>query len=179
VTEEVLPTEFVNIFSAKSYVNLSDLVPDADPGTGLIPRLDVSSNQIDAVIEDSDTGAGLLVFALDTSQASTLICSDNRIRSRVVSGATTTLLGLVGITVTGNILSNEIVPPPPTTTVFIPNNNRSLVCVPRVIGDIRATAVTGNVLVGPAVLPLRPATIPAPLNVWDVFNTILPYTAPS
>jgi hypothetical protein len=173
-----LPAEFVNVFSAKNYVDLSDLVPDADPGTGLIPRLDVSTNQVDAVIQEADTGAGLLVVALDSSQASSLVCSDNRLRSRVVSGPTASVLGVVGCTVTGNIVSNEI-PAVTAAAGFVQNNNRSLVLIPRLVGDVAATAVTGNVLVGPAVLPPRPPNTPAPVNVWDVFNTVMPYTAPS
>ena len=164
------------MFSAKNYLNLSDLIPDADPGTGLIPRLDVSSNQVDAVIEEADTGAGLLVVALDSTNASSLVCSGNRVRSRVVDGATATLLGLVTCSVTGNIVSNEIVAPPPSETHLDPNNSRSLVLTPRTMGKLHATAVTGNVLVGPAVLPSRDPNIPAPVNVWDVFNEILPYS---
>jgi Family of unknown function (DUF6519) len=171
-----LPAQFSDVFSAKNYLNLSDLIPDADPGTGLIPRLDVSSNQVDAVIEEADTGAGLLVVALDSTNASSLVCAGNRVRSRVVSGATATLLGLVTCSVTGNIVSNEIVPGPPVLTHFEPNNNRSLVLTPRTMGKLHATAVTGNVLVGPAVLPSRDPNIPAPVNVWDVFNEILPYS---
>jgi hypothetical protein len=162
-----LPPKISAIFKDPGYAELGDLVPEADPGTALVPRLDVSSNQVDAVIADADSGAGLLVVALDTTSASSLVCTGNRLRSRVVQGATVSLWALVECTFTGNIVSNEIAKA---------ENDRSIVLEPQIIGKVPAVAVTGNVLVGPATLPPRPNQ--APFDTWDGLNTIMHYVTP-
>jgi hypothetical protein len=127
----------------------------------------VSRNQVDAVVAKSDSGAGLLVIALDTTDASSLVCSGNRIRSRVELGATVSLWSLVECTFTGNIVSNEIANA---------KNDRSLVLEPHLIGKVAAVAVTGNVLIGQAQLPARPNA--APFDTWNGLNTITNYVGP-
>jgi hypothetical protein len=54
--------------------------------------------------------------------------------------------------------------------------NHSLVLRPRPLGKLAAVAVTGNVLVGMAQLPLRPN--PAPFDTWYGLNTIIDAFAP-
>jgi hypothetical protein len=162
-----LPSILSDAFKAPAAVATGDLVPQVDPGTALRPRLDVSRNQVDAVVAKSDSGAGLLVIALDTTDASSLVCSGNRIRSRVELGATVSLWSLVECTFTGNIVSNEIANA---------KNDRSLVLEPHLIGKVAAVAVTGNVLIGQAQLPPRPNA--APFDTWNGLNTIMDYVAP-
>jgi hypothetical protein len=163
-----LPTQFSDAFKAADYVSAADIVPEADPGTALTPRLALSGNEIDAVLGSADSGPGLVVFAFDETNASSLVCTGNRIRSRVVQGATVSLWELVECTFTGNIVSNEI---PDATADY------SLVLVPQIIGKVAAVAVTGNILIGHnAHLPARP--LAAPLNTWNGLNTVMPYVSP-
>ena len=162
-----LPTQVSGIFENPRYVAAGDVIPEADPGTALVPRLDVSTNQVDAVIADADSAAALLVIALDTTKASSLVCTGNRFRSRVVDGATVSLWALVECTFTGNIVSNEIADA---------KNDRSIVLEPEVVGKVPAVAVTGNVLVGPVTLPARP--LAAPFHHWDPLNTVVDYISP-
>jgi hypothetical protein len=167
VLEAELPSRIVTVFKAPTHAATRDLVPEVDPGTALIPRLDVSSNQVDAVLADADSGSALFVLALDTTRMSSLVCAGNRFRSRVVQGTTVSLWALAECTVTGNIISNEI----PGA-----ENDKSIVLEPEIIGKAPAVAVTGNVLVGPVVLPPRP--LPAPLNTWLGLNTVTNYITP-
>ena len=165
--EAELPSRIVTIFKAPAHAATRDLVPEVDPGTALIPRLEVSSNQVDAVLADADSGTALFVLALDTTRMSSLVCTGNRFRSRVVQGAAVSLWALAECAVTGNIVSNEI----PGA-----ENDKSIVLEPEVVGKAPAVAVTGNVLVGPVVLPPRP--LPAPFNTWAGLNTITSYITP-
>lgn len=162
-----LPPNLVSVFTQRAAADTSGLVPEADPGTALTPRLDVNGNQVDAVFARADSGAGLLVVALDTTGASSLICANNRIRSRIPAGATVGLWSLVECAFTGNVVTNE---------VERVETNRSLVLRPQPLGQAAAVAVTGNVLVGPAQLPFRPN--PAPFDTWNGLNTITDYVAP-
>jgi hypothetical protein len=162
-----LPPQISGMFENPGYDAVGDVIPEADPGTALVPRLDVSANQVDAVVADADTGAGLLVIALDTTSASSLVCTGNRFRSRVVDGATVSLWALVECTFTGNIVSNEIADA---------KNDRSIVLEPELVGKVPAVAVTGNVLIGPVTLPARP--LAAPFNHWNPLNTVLDYISP-
>ena len=165
--EAELPSRIVTIFKAPAHAATRDLVPEVDAGTALIPRLEVSSNQVDAVLADADSGTALFVLALDTTRMSSLVCTGNRFRSRVVQGAAVSLWALAECAVTGNIVSNEI----PGA-----ENDKSIVLEPEVVGKAPAVAVTGNVLVGPVVLPPRP--LPAPFNTWAGLNTITSYITP-
>ncbi|MGZ4335345.1 MAG: hypothetical protein ACXVRJ_13880, partial [Gaiellaceae bacterium] len=162
-----LPPKLSAIFVAPRTAAATDAVPEADPGTALVPRLDVNGNEVDAVLANADSGPGLLVLALDQTGVSSLVCTGNRIRSRVVDGATVSLWALVECTVTGNIVSNEIEDG---------KNDRSIVLLPQVVGKVPAVAVTGNVLIGPVALPARP--VAAPLNHWNPLNTVLDYISP-
>jgi hypothetical protein len=162
-----LPPNLVSVFTHRAAADVSGLVPEADPGTALTPRFDVNGNQVDAVISEANSGAGLLVVALDTTGSSSLICADNRIRSRIPAGATVGLWSLAECAFTGNVVTNEVAQV---------ETNRSLVLRPQPLGQAFAVAVTGNVLVGPAQLPFRPN--PAPFDTWNGLNTIIDYVAP-
>ncbi len=159
VVDVAFPKELSGLFHAASSVGKAEQVTPADPGTALVPRLEVSANQVDAVISDSDTGAGLLVLVVDPDHQSSLVCSHNRIRSRVSAAATVSLWELLECTLTGNIITNEA------------GNeiDRSVILVPRLVRDTALVAVTGNVLVGLSRLPAR--NLPAPFDTWDGLNT--------
>ena len=154
-------------------------------------RLDLCDCQVDAIIADSYSGAGLLVVDFTTDVGSVLV-HGNRIRSRFPEGETA-LIGQVGeATVTGNIVTNEVpIPPPPEGTPPLPPSN-SLVLNPVIsalVGAVLdpvtappgnpAVAITGNVFVDPTVLPtprqnISTAAAAAGLGDWDVLNTVIP-----
>jgi Family of unknown function (DUF6519) len=162
-----LPPGLAAVFTQRRAVDTAGLVPEVDPGTALTPRIDVNGNQVDAVFARADSGAGLLVVALDTTGASSLVCAGNRIRSRIPAGASVGLWSLVECAFTGNVVTNE---------VEQVETNRSVVLRPQLLGQVPAVAVTGNVLVGPAQLPFRPN--PAPFDTWNGLNTIIDFFAP-
>ena len=120
-----LPSDIAGVFKQPGVVDVADVIPAVDPGTSLTPRIDVNGNQVDSVIARSDSGAGLLVVALDTTNASSLVCAGNRIRSRVAVGSTVSLWSIVGCALTGNLVSNEI----PKG-----DNHRSVVLRPKLTG---------------------------------------------
>jgi hypothetical protein len=175
-----LPPDVLGAFEQPGTVELAVEAPAADVGTGASPRIDVRSNQVDAVIADAYSSAGLLVLVASADlDGTSLVCTGNRIRSRVPAGPAVAIHQLRECTLTANIVSNELAP---LGRVIFDNRagpNLSLVLrpsVPTAPSQAPATAlvaVTGNVLVGPVMLPARP--VAAPLDVWDVLNTVATY----
>jgi len=158
---EPFPPALADLFATTAPSRELGQAAPIDPGTAFEPRLEISGNQVDAVIAESNSGSGLLAFSLDRTQTSSIVCSHNRIRSRVASGATASLWELRECAMTGNLVVNE----------SGGETDRSLLLVPNVPGKVAAVAVTGNVLIGPAVLPPRP--LAAPFNTWDGLNTLM------
>jgi hypothetical protein len=158
-------------------------------------RLDVSDCQIDSVISGSYSGAGLLIADL-TADAGSALVHGNRIRSRFPMGETALLAGVGEAAVTGNVVANEVAPQvpfgggsppavlPSYSLVLNPGTTPlSAVITPSgtLFGDVAgvpAVAVTGNVFVDPPNLPPRPG-LPAPLDDWRTFNTVISYGLPA
>lgn len=181
------------------------MIPPLAPGLGTAPRLDFHGNQVDAIVEQTYSGTGLLVAVMLTDGTFvSVLCTGNRIRTRVASGPAASLNQVTQCTMTGNAISNEIIDPsapagpeasipPPTTpaagtTAASPATSQSVVLEPAVMQFAAATpsgpapiplvAVTGNVLVGdPPTLPARPS-MPSGFGVWDLLNTIVAYVPP-
>ena len=167
-------------------------VPTADPGTSVTMRLDLSDCQVDAIIAGSYSAAGLLVADFATDAGSVLL-HGNRIRSRFPMGETALVGGVGEVSVTGNVIANEIAPqlifqaasPPvqlPSYSIVLNPATTPLGAVldpsGMVFGDlgnVAAVTITGNVFLDPTSLPPRPATIPAVLADWDVLNTVISY----
>ncbi|HEY7397610.1 MAG TPA: DUF6519 domain-containing protein [Gaiellaceae bacterium] len=160
------PKELTALYHSAASVSKAGELVAADPGTALEPRLEVTANQIDAVIASSDSGVGLLVLVADTEHDNSIVCSHNRIRSRVASGATVALWDVLQCALTGNIVTNE----------SGGEIDRSVFLLPRVPRKVPAVAVTGNVLIGPARLPVRPDQA-APFNTWNGLNTLMTVTS--
>jgi hypothetical protein len=159
---DVFPAAVAGLFHSIGSVSRAGEVKAEDPGTTLVPRLAVSGNQVDAVLADSLSGVGLLVFSIDLDHETSLVCSHNRIRSRVSSGPAVALYELLECAVTGNLINND---------AGNAKTDLSLAIVSRLVGKVHPVAVTGNVLVGPPRLP--PRGIPAPFGTWDNLNTIV------
>jgi hypothetical protein len=128
---------------------------------------------ISGVGTEQQSRTGLVTWGELLDRFTSAVISANEIHSAGLQpGFPTTALVFPGrTTVTGNLILNEggsgenknsLILVPGTgagsggTTAFIPN-----------------VAVTGNVFRGLPLMPERPG-MPVPLNVWDVFNTIVP-----
>ena len=167
-------------------------IPVADTGTsGVSMRLDLCDCQVDAIIADSYSGAGILVLDLTTETGSALL-HDNRIRNRFPMGETVLVtgfgvqverVGFGGASVTGNVVANEVVPDVANLGFFQGQVNYSLVldAATTPLG-VPAVAITGNVFVDPTKLPPRQnipaAAAAAGLGDWDLLNTVIGYIAP-
>jgi len=156
-------------------------VPVADTGTSVFLRLDVCDCQVDAVIADSYSGAGLLVVDLAAGESSAVL-HGNRIRSRFPMGETVLVSGLSEAAVTGNVVGNEIAPQISIGTshsvVLNPATGQTplgAVLNPSAAPFGAAVAVTGNVFIDPTLLPARPPSVPPPLGDWRYFNTEIDY----
>jgi Inner membrane component of T3SS, cytoplasmic domain/Family of unknown function (DUF6519) len=128
-------------------------------------RLDLSDCQIDAITADSRGGAGLLIADFATRTGSALV-HDNRIRGRFPGGETVFIAGIAECCVTGNIVTNESGHSPLEGT----NSTLGLYAAT----TPPAVAVTGNVFIPPPRLRGR-EDVRAPLDRWDVLNTVMPY----
>jgi hypothetical protein len=153
----------------------------ADVGTSLVLRASISGNQIDAVIANSYSGAGLILVDLAATPGSALV-SDNRIRSRIPMGAAAWLTNLVECVVTGNTIRNEAMPVATAVSPGAPlASPYSILAISGTPTDPVSSATTGlvvsgNVLVGGMMQPLtRVPAVAAPLNDWGVFNTIVTF----
>lgn len=149
----------------------------ADAGTSLVLRLVISGNQIDAVIPNSYSGAGLILVDQAATPGSVMV-SDNRIRSRIPMGAPAWLTNLVECVVTGNTIRNEATIVSQGTPLAFPY---SILVIPGKPTDAVSTAtaglvVSGNVLVGATMQALPRPAAPAPMNDWGVFNTVVPFS---
>ena len=167
-------------------------IPVADTGTSDVSvRLDLCDCQVDAVVADSYSGAGLLVLDLTAETGSALLHA-NRIRNRFLMGETVLVTGItvqvefVGFgeaCVTGNVVANEVVPDEANFGFFGGQVNYSMVLNAATTPfGVPAVAVTGNVFIDPTKLPARQniaaAAAAAGLGDWDLLNTVIGYVAP-
>jgi hypothetical protein len=158
-------------------------VPVSDTGTSVSLRLDLCDCQIDAVIADSYSGAGLLVVDL-TNDWGSAVLHGNRIRSRFPMGETALVSGLGEAAVTGNIVANEVLPQVwPTSHSMVLNPSTAATPLGAVLDPSAApfgaaVAVTGNVFIDQTSLPARPPMIPPvqpPFTEWQFLNTEIDY----
>jgi len=154
----------------------------ADVGTSLVLRLAISGNQIDAVIANSYSGAGLILVDQAAAPGSVLV-SDNRIRSRVPMGAAAWLTSLVECLVTGNTIRNEAIASSQGTPLAFPYSILAIPIPGTPAGAVPAATtdlvVSGNVLVGGPMQALPRLAVAAPMNDWGVFNTVVTFSPPT
>lgn len=126
-----------------------------------------TGNDIDAFIADSTVGGpAIFVIALDKEGSGVVNMTANKLRNNSASVATALLAGTVACAVTGNLIENRQIPNP--TANISPNS---------LVVDATPVAITGNVLVRPALYPMRTGFTPAlqpPFNSWDFMNTVIP-----
>jgi hypothetical protein len=150
-----------------------------DTGRTAVLRLAVAGSQIDAVVPDSYSGAGLLVADLTGTPGSALL-TGNRIRNRFPEGQAAVILRLTDAAVTGNIIANEVAiasgrqsDEDDEANVAATITTHSLLLhegPPR--RDQPPVAIVGNVFVDPPSLPHRPAQ----LLSWRTLNTVVSFT---
>ena len=202
VTEEAAPGQLppaIDAFLSGLGTPADAGIPVADTGTSdLAVRLDLCDCQVDAVIADSYSGAGLLVLDLTAGTGSALL-HDNRIRSRFPFGAAVLVIGItpqgmVGFgeaCVTGNIVANEVVPEVVDEFFEGPVNHSMVLSAALTPLRVPVVAITGNVFIDPTLFPQRQLNIPsaqalqqalgaafAGLEDWDLLNTVVDYVGP-
>jgi hypothetical protein len=165
-------------FSLKAFPNVGNLIerlgtetsPAPPPieavetGESVLLRLVIADSQIDAVVEDSYSGAGIVVVDL-TSTPGSLLFNGNRVRARFPEGQAALVSTVAEAALTGSILANEVA-----------TACDSLVLQPATPAAA-PVALTGNVLVSPAKLPERHESGSPP--PWSALNALVNYTAPS
>jgi hypothetical protein len=173
--ENRVPVDIYKVFQPGGKATSEQTVPTADTGTSVTLRLDFCDCQVDAVVANSYSGAGLLVVDLTQALGSALV-HGSRARSRFPSGETVMITQVAEVTVTGNIVANEVTPLPKPSDEE-PNSYSITMAGPAPLG-VPAVAITGNVFIDPTRLPPRPQTVPAVLADWDVLNTVISYLGP-
>jgi hypothetical protein len=146
-------------------------IPAAETGTSVIPRVDLTDCQVDAIVATSYSGAALALIDLTyltVSEAASAIVHGNRLRSRFPGGETAAGAYLTEACVTGNIVANEAAIPA-TASAALPNSFSLSLIVPITLGELPvAGIVSGNVFIDPPVL--------SALENWTSFNTVINYS---
>ena len=172
-----MPPRIDAIFTKLGAPGSAASIPAADTGTSVSLRLDLCDCQVDSIIADSYSGAGLFVADL-TSGAGSALLHGSRIRSRFPGGETAFALGLGEAAITGNIVANEVPVVSPDTNTREAAFGRSgtsysMVLNAATLYDAPAVAVTGNVFIDPTCL-LPPCPGPA---YGDTLNTVINWTS--
>jgi len=133
---------------------------------GLRLSLRFEDNDVDVRVPTATSGPALLAWDAGSETDSALTIDGNRLASQSGPLGTVMALFLARTAVAGNVVENASV------------RGTSIVLVPAALpgGDPAGAApdpgvaVTGNVLYGRTAIPARP--LAAPLNTWDVFNSV-------
>jgi hypothetical protein len=133
---------------------------------GLQLSLRFEDNDVDVRVPNATSGPALLAWEAVRDSDSALTIDGNRLASQSGALGTVMALFLTRTAVAGNVVENGSV------------RGTSIMLVPAPLpgGDPAGAArdpgvaVTGNVLYGRTIIPARP--LAAPLNTWDVFNSV-------
>jgi Family of unknown function (DUF6519)/IPT/TIG domain len=162
-----LPTSIGMVFEPPGGGTAEPAIPLADTGASVSPRLDLCDCQIDAVIAESYSGAGLLLTDLAQSASASALVHGSRIRSRFPAGAATLGVWLAEASVTGNIVANEAAIPAQASETIPNSYSISLIATATPLGAA-ALAIAGNVFIDPPILPGQ---------AWQALNTVVNYSA--
>jgi hypothetical protein len=174
----VLPPVLSTIFKLPSGA-AEVVIPPADTGTSVSPRLDLADCQVDAVIADSYSGAALIMADLTQdpifpsgvapgAAVASAVVHGNRLRCRFPLGETVLGFALAEASVTGNIIANEVAVPAQTSQTLPESWSLSLFQMARPLGAL-AVAVSGNIFIDPPDLAL-------PGQTWQPLNTVIGYS---
>ena len=163
-----LPTSIGVVFEPSGGETAGEpAIPLADTGASVSLRLDVCDCQIDAIIAESYSGAGLLVADLTQSASASALAHGNRIRSRFPAGTGALCVWLAEASVTGNIVANEAGIPAQAGETIPNSYSMALVATASPLGAL-ALAIAGNVFIDPPILPGQ---------AWQALNTVVNYSA--
>jgi Family of unknown function (DUF6519)/IPT/TIG domain len=156
----------VGIIFPPDLPTLEPLIPPADTGTSVTPRLDLCDCQVDAVIGQAYSGAALILVDFSQSGKASAVVHGNRMRTRFASGEAVMGIWVAEACVTGNIVMNEVaVPAQPSRT--LPNSfSLTLLATLTPLGAF-ALAISGNLFIDPPVLPTQ---------TWQALNTVIGYS---
>jgi hypothetical protein len=128
--------------------------------------LDLSHNEISTVLGNLPWSTAVLIIDTDQNTDSKLTMSSNRLRSQSIS-ACAGIFFVNRCAVTGNLFFNEIA-----------EKGSLFLMAPSDLKRPDATAITGNVFKGPAVLlakrPNFTPPAPPPMDKWEFFNASVP-----
>ena len=160
------------IFKPVGGVTVEPVIPLADTGTGVSPRLDLCDCQVDAVIAESYSGAALILVDLaETASTTSAVIHGNRLRCRFPGGETAMSLWLAQACVTGNIVANEVaIPTQPSSTML--NSYSMTMLLPVEPFGALAVAISDNVFIDLVAVPTsNSATVNTIVN-YSVVPTI-------
>ncbi len=177
-TETVVTPAATTILSSNTsllFTNLAALayqaISSANPAQ-LALALRIAANEVDAFLSDGTSNTALLVWDYARSTPGELTLDGNHLTSQSATLPTAIILAVNRCAITGNLALNQ------NTTATNKDAIYSLLLyagteTPRTGDAFAPVTVTGNVFRGAAILPARPATVPAPLNTWHPFNAEL------
>jgi hypothetical protein len=146
---------------------LEPVIPLADTGTSVSPRLDLCDCQVDAVIAESYSGAALILADLtEGASATSAVIHGNRLRCRFPGGETAMSIWLAQACVTGNIMANEVAIPTQPSSTMLNSYSMTMLAPVQPFGAL-AVAISDNVFIDLVNLPTANA---------DTLNTIVKYS---
>jgi hypothetical protein len=155
------------LFRPGGDVTVEPVIPLADTGTSVSPRLDLCDCQVDAVIAESYSGPALILVDLTESASTTsAVIHGNRLRCRFPSGETAMSLWLAQACVTGNIVANEVANPTQPSRTMLNSYSMTMLGTAQPFGAL-AVAISANVFIDP---------IAVPTSNSDTLNTIVNYS---
>ena len=129
------------------------VIPLADTGTSVSPRLDLCDCQVDAVIAESYSGAALILVDLaETASTTSAVIHGNRLRCRFPGGETAMSLWLAQACVTGNIVANEVAIPTQPSSTMLNSYSMTMLAPVQPFGAL-AVAISDNVFINLVAVP--------------------------
>jgi hypothetical protein len=162
-----LPPDIGIVFNPVGIGSPVPAIPVADPGTSVSLRFDLCDCQVDAVIADSYSGAGLLLADLTQSAVASALVHGSRLRTRFPGGETFLGAWLAEASISGNIVANEVPVPAEPTDTMPASYSLALLAMATPLGA-PALIISGNVLIDPP--------IPATGDGRELLNTIIVYS---
>jgi hypothetical protein len=159
---------FLSLNSELSSVGLR-AAENVGPTLNLALNLSFAANEVDVRISGISSNSCLLVIDEDTTTLSSMTMNGNILKNFADVPPAAAIILVERCAVSGNVIVNE---KPGAQTGGKDQRPFSLVLFPGGSEEDSAmVAVTGNVFHGRAILPLRPGTVPPPINDWHFFNS--------
>jgi hypothetical protein len=157
------------IFKPVGGVTVEPVIPLADTGISVSPRLDLCDCQVDAVVAESYSGAALILVDLaETASTTSAVIHGNRLRCRFPGGETSMSLWLAQACVTGNIVANEVAFPTQPSSTMLSSYSITMLAPVMPFGAV-AVAISDNVFIDKVAVPTsNSATLNTIINYSEV-----------